>query len=162
MNIVKIIDSVRMKSLLRFVVETSGTTCFALMAWFTEIPARHSHGKKGRPRGRPLITRVTETGDPLRNRPKWRGGLGLDLHFSPTLKFKSQVTFVSSRLDFQIPTQTMRVGGYTKVDLALTYHPLPAWRGYVALENVTDASYEEFQGFPAPPLMFRLGIEYRS
>ncbi|MEE8126382.1 MAG: TonB-dependent receptor [Nitrospirales bacterium] len=109
-----------------------------------------------------LTTRVTETGDPLRNRPKWRGGLGLDLHFSPTLEFKSQVTFVSSRLDFQIPTQTMRVGGYTKVDLALTYHPLPAWRGYVALENVTDASYEEFQGFPAPPLMFRLGIEYRS
>jgi outer membrane receptor protein involved in Fe transport len=70
------------------------------------------------------------------------------------------VTFVSSRLDFQIPTQTTRVGGYTKVDATLTYRPIQAWQWYAALENLTNVSYEEFRGFPGPPFTFRIGIEY--
>jgi outer membrane cobalamin receptor len=107
-----------------------------------------------------LTTRVTETGDSLRNRPKWRGGLWLNLQMFPTVSFSSRVTFVSSRLDFQIPTQTTRVGGYTKVDATLTYRPVPTWQWYAALENLTNVSYEEFRGFPGPPLTFRLGIKY--
>lgn len=107
-----------------------------------------------------LTTRVNETGDALRNRPKWRGGLGLTIQVSPTISLSNRVTFVSSRLDFQIPTQMTRVGGYIKADATLTYRPVPSWRWYAALENFTSASYEEFRGFPAPPLLFRLGIEY--
>ncbi len=109
-----------------------------------------------------LLTRVTETGNPLRNRPKWRGGLGIAWKITSTINFKSQVTWVGSSLDFQVPTQTTRVGGYAKADITLNYHPFPAWSGYVALENVTNSSYEEFRGFPSPPLTFRLGLEYRS
>ena len=107
-----------------------------------------------------LTTRVTETGEPLRNRPKWRGGLGLTVGLLPSVSLNGRVTFVSSRLDFQIPTQTSSVGGYTKADATLTYRPAPAWSWYAALENLTNASYEEFQGFPGPPLTFRLGIAY--
>lgn len=107
-----------------------------------------------------LTTRVTETGASLRNRPKWRGGLGLNFQVFPKVSLSSRVTFVSSRLDFQIPTQTTRVGGYTKVDATLTYRPVPAWRWYAALENLTNVSYEEFRGFPGLPLTFRVGIEY--
>jgi len=109
-----------------------------------------------------LTTRVTETGEPLRNRPNWRGGLELTVQVLPTVSLSSRVTFVSSRLDFQIPTQTTSVGGYTKADATLTYRPDPAWSWYAALENLTNASYEEFQGFPGPPLTFRLGIAYHS
>jgi outer membrane cobalamin receptor len=107
-----------------------------------------------------LTTRVTDTGTSLRNRPKWRGGLGLNFQVFPNMSLSSRVTIVSSRLDFQIPTQTTRVSGYTKVDATLTYRPNPAWRWYSALENLTNASYEEFRGFPSPPLTFRVGIEY--
>ena len=107
-----------------------------------------------------LTTRVTETGDSLRNRPKWRGGFRLNVQMFPNVSLRSRVTFVSSRLDFQIPTQTTRVSGYTKADATLTYHPVPAWRWYTALENFTNVSYEEFRGFPGPPLTFRIGIEY--
>lgn len=107
-----------------------------------------------------LTTRVTETGDPLRNRPKWRGGLGLTVELLPSVRLNGRVTVVSSRLDLQIPTQTTRVGGYTKADVTLTYQPAQAWSWYAALENLTNASYEEFQGFPGPPLTFRLGIDY--
>jgi outer membrane cobalamin receptor len=108
-----------------------------------------------------LTTRVTETGAQLRNRPKWRGGLGVALNLSSTVDLRSQVTWVSSSLDFQVPTQTTRVGGFAKADITLNYHPFPAWHGYAALENVTNSSYEEFRGFPSPPLTFRLGLEYR-
>jgi len=107
-----------------------------------------------------LTTRVKETGASLRNRPKWRGGFWLNFQVFPKVSLSSQVTFVSSRLDFQIPTQTTRVGGYTKVDTTLTYRPVPTWRWYAALENLTNVSYEEFRGFPGPPLTFRLGIKY--
>jgi outer membrane receptor protein involved in Fe transport len=107
-----------------------------------------------------LTTRIKETGDALRNRPKWRGGLGLTVQVVPKVNLSSRITLVSSRLDFQIPTQTSRVGGYTKADATITYRPVPAWRWYAALENLTNASYEDFRGFPAPPLTFRLGIEY--
>ena len=108
-----------------------------------------------------LTTRITETRDALRNRPKWRGGLGLTVQMFPKVSLSSRITMVSSRLDFQIPTQTTRVGGYTKADATITYRPVPAWRWYAALENLTNASYEDFRGFPATPLTFRLGIEYR-
>ena len=108
-----------------------------------------------------LTTRITETGEELRNRPKWRGGLGLNFHVFPKVSLSSRVTFVSSRLDFQVPTQTTRVGGYTKADATLTYRPIPRWSWYATLENFTNVSYEEFRGFPAAPLTFRLGIEYR-
>ncbi len=107
-----------------------------------------------------LNTRITETGAELRNRPKWRGGFGLSLQVLPKVSLSSRVTFVSSSLDFQIPTQTTHVGGYAKADATLTYRPTPTWRWYAAVENFTNASYEEFRGFPAPPITFRLGIEY--
>ena len=107
-----------------------------------------------------LKTRVAETGDTLRNRPKWRGGFGVTVQVVPKVSLSSQVTFVSSRKDFQIPTQTTRVDGYTKVDATLTYRPTRNWRWYAALENLTNTSYEDFRGFSAPPFIFRLGLEY--
>ena len=80
---------------------------------------------------------------------------------SSTINVKSQVTWVSSSFDFQVPTQTTRVGGFAKADITVNYHPLTTWSCYAALENVTNSSYEQFAGFPAPPLTFRLGLEYR-
>lgn len=108
-----------------------------------------------------LTTRVTETGDQLRNRPKWRGWFGVTMTLSSTINVKSQVTWVSSSFDFQVPTQTTRVGGFAKADITVNYHPLTTWSCYAALENVTNSSYEQFAGFPAPPLTFRLGLEYQ-
>ncbi len=109
-----------------------------------------------------LTTRVTETGAQLRNRPKWRGWLGVTMRLSSTVNVKSQVTWVSSSFDFQVPTQTTRVGGFAKADITLNYHPFTTWSCYAALENVTNSSYEQFAGFPSPPFTFRLGLEYRA
>ena len=107
-----------------------------------------------------LTTRVFKTWGTLRNRPTWRGGLGFTILVVPTITLNSRVTYVSSRLDFQVPTQMSRVGSYTKVDTTLTFRPLPNWQWYATLENLTNASYENFRGFSSPPLSFRIGITY--
>ena len=77
------------------------------------------------------------------------------MEFSLTLSPKAPVSFQAN-----LTYLTTRVGGYTKADATLTYRPTRAWRWYTALENLTNVSYEEFRGFPGPPLTFRVGIEY--
>ncbi len=108
-----------------------------------------------------LETRIHRTGEPLRNRPKWRTAGVLTLSMHPTLTLTGRVVYVGSRLDFQIPTQTTTVGEYTRLDLTLTHRPTRTWNWYLALENLTNHPYEEYRGFPSPPLTFRFGVEYQ-
>ncbi len=107
-----------------------------------------------------LKTRVTGSGIPLRNRPKWRGSLAVILYLHPSLTLQTQWSLLSSRQDFQIPTQTARVDGYHKTDATLTITPWPGWHGYIAIENLTNETYEDFLGFSGPPLIFRFGLVF--
>ncbi len=107
-----------------------------------------------------LKTRISETGDRLRNRPKWRGSMGMTYQIGTSLTIQGQITSISSRRDFQVPTQSTQVDGYTKADMTLWYFPFPEWKVYTTLENITNASYEDFKGFSAPPVIFRIGLEY--
>lgn len=109
-----------------------------------------------------LQTRVDETGDDLRNRPKWRGSVAITYHMLPSLTIRGQLTSISSREDFQVPTQVTQVDGYTKADLTVLYTPFPGWKGFAAFENISNSSYEDFKGFSAPPMIFRFGLEYSS
>lgn len=108
-----------------------------------------------------LHTNIEETNERLRNRPTWRGSGSLTYQPAPGLMINGRVVYVGSRRDFQIPTQTTTVGAYTRFDLTLTYRPSRSWNTYVVIENLTDASYEEFRGFPAPSLTVRGGIDVR-
>jgi vitamin B12 transporter len=108
-----------------------------------------------------LETRIHTTGEPLRNRPKWRTTGVLTLQVHPTLTLMGRIVYVGSRLDFQIPTQTTVLGEYTRLDLTLTHRPSTVWNWYLALENLTNHPYEEYRGFPSPPLTFRFGLEYQ-
>ena len=107
-----------------------------------------------------LDTDIQGTSDPLRNRPKWSGGVILTVQPSSAWTIRTQLRAVGKRFDLQIPTQEDEVGGYVKADLAVTYRPSPAWRLFGILENFTNAAYEEFLGFPGPRLTFRMGLEY--
>lgn len=107
-----------------------------------------------------LDTEIEGTSDRLRNRPTWSGGIILTAQPSPTWTLRTQVRAVGTRVDLQIPTEKDTVAGYVKADLAITYRPTPAWRLFGILENLSNARYDEFLGFPAPPISFRIGIEY--
>lgn len=108
-----------------------------------------------------LHTNISETGEPLRNRPTWRGTGNLTYQLTSAFQMTGRALYVGSRQDFQVPTNTTSLGSYTRLDMILSYRPTPSWNGYVALENLTNNSYEEYRGFPAPPISFRIGIDYR-
>ncbi len=108
-----------------------------------------------------LDTQIKNSSEGLRNRPKWSGGLIFSTNPIDDLTIRAQVRAVGKRFDFQIPTTDRTVSGYIKADLSLTYAFAQSWQLYGVVDNVTNATYEEFLGFPAPRANVRLGIEYR-
>ena len=109
-----------------------------------------------------LDTHIQGSSDPLRNRPKWSGGFILTVQPTPEWTMRSQVRAMGKRFDLQIPTQEDEVAGYVKADLAITYRSTPEWRLFGIIENVTNARYEEFLGFTAAPLSFRIGLVFEN
>ncbi len=107
-----------------------------------------------------LKTHIQGSSERLRNRPTWSGGMILTAQPSAAWTLRTQVRAVGTRVDLQIPTENDEVAGYVKADFAVTYRPTPAWRFFGVLENLSNARYEEFLGFPSPRLIFRLGLEY--
>ncbi len=109
-----------------------------------------------------LDTKIQGSSEALRNRPQWSGGIILTVQPSPSWTIRTQVRAVGSRVDLQIPTQDDEIAGYIKADLAITYRPTSKWTLFGRIENLSNAHYEEFQGFPAPQLSFNIGIGYTS
>ena len=107
-----------------------------------------------------LDTDIEGSSDPLRNRPKWSGGLILVAEPLPSWTIRTQVRAIGRRFDLQIPTQEDRVSGYVKADLTITYRPTTNWSLFGKLENFTNSRYEEFLGFEAPGIVFRFGLTY--
>ena len=108
-----------------------------------------------------LDTKVENSSEGLRNRPKWSGGLIFSADPVDNMTIRGQVRAVGKRLDFQIPTTDRTAAGYVKADLSITYRPTSSWHVFGVVENVTNALYEEFLGFPAPRTNVRLGIGYQ-
>ena len=108
-----------------------------------------------------VATDIKGTAEQLRNRPKWRGGFAMTWHPLSALTAYLQVLVVGTVLDSSIPTGDRRLDPYTRVDLTVTWTPRPGWQLFLAVDNLFDAAYEEFVGFPAPGIRPRGGIRAR-
>jgi len=97
--------------------------------------------------------------DSLRNRPKSWGGLIVLFQPTDRLHIRSQVNAVGKRFDLQIPTSQTTVPGYYRLDLAATWEVTDTWKAFVAGENLTNVTYDDFLGFEAPGIWFRFGLE---
>lgn len=106
-----------------------------------------------------LDSRVSGTSTPLRNRPTASGGLAIQVQASPALTIRGQLQAVGNRFDLQIPTTQTRIQGYYRVDLATTYTLNDAWKIFAAVDNLTNATYEDFLGFESPGTWVRFGVE---
>ena len=111
---------------------------------------------------------------PLVNRPRHRGAFfataARDDLFAPGDHGTAavQVYAVGQRFSPDpfsrpVPFEPEELGGYTRVDLALTYRlsgllaPLTV---SAAVRNLFNADYQESIGFPAPPAWFVIGFRY--
>ncbi len=99
----------------------------------------------------------------LRNRPRWRGGIGAT--WSPTDRIEAhlQALFVGDSLDTSAPFEedTVRLPGYHRLDIALAWQATEWASVFLAIDNLTDSDYEEVVGFPAIGIRPRAGVEIR-
>ena len=103
-------------------------------------------------------TDIRETIEELRNRPEWRGGFSLLWNPLPELDVHLNTITVGEVFDSSIPTGDFDLEPYTRVDLAVTWEPEPTWEIFLAVDNLLDADYQEFAGFPAPGITPRAGL----
>ena len=91
-------------------------------------------------------SRVASTGNGLRNRPEWRGGVGA--HWTPfaALELSASATYVGEALDSSIATGDVRLPSYTRVDVSASWQVTSNFQAYLVIDNLTDQKYEEFVG----------------
>ena len=102
------------------------------------------------------------TSEPLRDRPRWRGGSHLEWRIHRRARLRWETLWVGPRFDFQLPVPDRQsVGGYSTSSLVFSYQLPHGLEAYGRVDNVFDRSYHEFIGFPHPGLYARVGLSYR-
>lgn len=105
-------------------------------------------------------SRIASSGNELRNRPDWRGGVGV--HWAPVsaLRFSASATYVGQSFDSSIATGDVDVDAYTRVDLSAVWQVSAKLQTYLAVDNVTDEKYQQFVGFEERGVMPRIGVRF--
>ena len=102
------------------------------------------------------------TTEPLRDRPRWRGGSYADWEIHPRARLRWEILWVGERYDFQLPVPEMEtVGGYSTSNLVFSYRLPHGLEAFGRVDNVFDSSYREFIGFPNPGIYARAGLRLR-
>ena len=110
-----------------------------------------------------LDTDIRGSPEPLRNRPRWTGGIGVSWQ-GESLTVGARATWVGRRpdTDFLIPPSGRTAAdGFVKVDTALSLRLSRQVRAFLAVDNLLGHAYEETLGFPAPGILPRAGLEGR-
>jgi outer membrane cobalamin receptor len=106
-----------------------------------------------------LDAELVGTDEVLRDRPRWRGGASVQWLDGVT-QGRVEIVWVDKRFDFQVPVPERNVAdGYTATSLALSRR-FDRFTAFVRIDNLLDADYEEFVGFPVPDRSVRVGLRY--
>jgi outer membrane receptor protein involved in Fe transport len=109
-----------------------------------------------------LHSDIKNSDQPLRNRPRFSGGIVLENELFERLLVRMNFSAVGKKFDLQIPTARSSTEAYVKADLALTFAANRSWTIFGVLANLTNAKYEDYVGFRAPGTNVRLGVTYRQ
>lgn len=105
---------------------------------------------------------VESSSEPLRNQPDWQAGLSLDVKFPKQVIASSSTYWTGRRYDFQVPVPFITsVGGYSTTNLAVGYDGLRHTSLFVRINNVFNARFHEYIGFPNPGIAVEAGVSYR-
>jgi outer membrane cobalamin receptor len=102
-----------------------------------------------------------DSGIPLRQRPKWRGGLQLAWSPSPDWSLYAAWLATGKAYDFSLPVGGVMLGGYSRVDVNVQWRPARSVTLQLAIDNLLDRRYYEAYGFPVPGIEPRLSVAYR-
>ncbi len=70
-----------------------------------------------------LHSDIKNSDQPLRNRPRFSGGIVLENEFFERLVARMNLSAIGQKYDLQIPTTRRSTEAYVKADLALTFSP---------------------------------------
>ena len=102
---------------------------------------------------------VLESAVTLRQRPDLRGGIGLLWTIYDSLTAHAGWQYIGERFDSSIPTGAQQLPSYSRLDLTVTWKLGDTTRLSFAVDNITDADYEEAIGFPAVGRRVRLSAQ---
>ncbi len=104
---------------------------------------------------------LKDTDEPLRDRPKWRGGIEGSWQPRAGSSLHANVLFVGNRFDFQIPVPEMNIAeSYTTVNFAFSQDVSRDLKAYIRADNLFSNDFQEFVGFPNPGFAVRAGLRY--
>ncbi|HSE83107.1 MAG TPA: TonB-dependent receptor [Thermodesulfobacteriota bacterium] len=106
-------------------------------------------------------TNIKGTEEELRNRPEWWGSLSIWWQPLRILQINLNAVYVGEVLDSSIPTGDVELDPYVRFDLSLTLKAHKNVELFLVVDNLFDADYEQFVGFPAPGISPRGGIQIR-
>jgi iron complex outermembrane receptor protein/vitamin B12 transporter len=105
-------------------------------------------------------SRIASSGNELRNRPDWRGGVGVHWAPSSTLKFSASATYVGESFDSSIATGDVDLDAYTLVDVSAVWQVSEKLETYLVIDNLTDEKYQQFVGFESRGILPRAGVRF--
>jgi len=83
----------------------------------------------------------------LRRRPKLKGGVQIDYKPLNNLSLLSRITFNGNYFDSSVPTGSIKMAGFARVDVAVNWKIDPSLVFAFSANNLLDNSYEESVGF---------------
>ncbi|HEY2934021.1 MAG TPA: TonB-dependent receptor [Acidobacteriota bacterium] len=108
-----------------------------------------------------LNAELVDSDEPLRDRPRWRGGVNVDWD-ARRAHLRAETLWVGPRFDFQIPVPNLQIaGGYSTTNVSLSCRLSDELTPYIRVENLWNRKFHEFIGFPNPGRFFRAGVQYR-
>lgn len=107
-----------------------------------------------------MDTDVRESNARLRGRPNWRGGLVTNWKINDAWRLTASLLALDQVYDSSIPTGSVLLDSYQRLDLAVSYHHDEALRFGFAIDNALDERYYEAVGFPAAGIRARLNARY--
>jgi outer membrane cobalamin receptor len=105
-----------------------------------------------------LSVEVVDSDELLRNRPKWRLGASLVQPVGEDLELVVSGRYVDSRLDSSIPTGTVELDAYFRVDAGIQWVVSETITATIAVDNILDENYEDAIGFTNPGVRVRGGV----
>jgi outer membrane cobalamin receptor len=69
--------------------------------------------------------------------------------------------FVGNVLDASVPTGNVELDGYERLDVVVSWTPWDWLELYAAVDNATNADWQEAVGFPSVSIRPRAGVRAR-
>lgn len=109
-----------------------------------------------------LDAKIIDSPEKLRDRPRWRGGIGFQWEPFSNTELRLDTVWVGERADFQLPVPQMDTAeAYSTTNLVFNQKLNRDFSAYLRIDNLFNNKYQNFIGFPDPGFFARVGVIFK-